>query len=85
MSTLRSTILGTALIGTITLTGEIVPGVECRALRLDDGSTIALSRVVPPYSIGDRVVVVGSGYAGSASCQQRVLVVESMHPAATRQ
>ncbi|WP_139196195.1 hypothetical protein [Salinihabitans flavidus] len=61
--------------GSITLTGEVVQGVTCPAIRLDDGRTVALSRLPSEFPIGTRVRVTGSGYAGSASCMQEVLVV----------
>lgn len=62
----------------VTVTGEVVPGVECPAIRTDDGRQIALSHLPAPFQLGDRVTVRGSGYAGSATCQQEVLVVEGV-------
>jgi len=65
--------LGAAML----LTGEVVPGTECPGLRLDDGRIIALSRLPAPLNTpGTRVTVSGPGYAGSATCQQEVFVVE---------
>ncbi len=65
----------------IIFTGEIIPGVECPALRTDEGRVIALSALPSTYAIGDRITVTGSGFAGSASCQQEVLVVTDVKPA----
>ena len=62
----------------VTVTGEVVPGVECPAILTDDGRQIALSHLPASFRLGDRVTVRGSGYAGSASCQQEVLVVEEV-------
>jgi len=67
--------------GMIVLTGEVVPGVECRSIRLDDGRIVALSRLSNRFSVGDRVTVTGTGYAGSSTCQQEVLIVKSADPA----
>lgn len=65
----------------VVLTGEVVQGVECPAIRTDDGKVIALSTLPNTFQIGDRVRVTGSGFAGSASCQQEVLLVESAEAA----
>jgi len=65
----------------LTLTGEVVPGTECPAIRLEDGRIIALSRLPARFVIGDRVTVSGPGYAGSATCQQEVFVVETAEAA----
>ena len=62
----------------VTVTGEVVPGVECPAILTDDGRQIALSHLPASFKLGDRVTVSGSGYAGSLSCQQEVLVVEGV-------
>lgn len=60
----------------VVLTGEVVQGVECPAIRTEDGRVVALSSLPGPFQLGDRVRVTGSGYAGSAACQQEVLLVE---------
>jgi len=67
--------------GMIILTGEVIPGVECRSIRLDDGRVVALSRLPNTFAVGDRVTVAGTGYAGSSTCQQEVLIVKSAEPA----
>jgi len=63
------------------VTGEIVAGVTCPALLTDDGTTVALSRLPASFEIGDRVTVTGSGYAGSSTCQQEVLIVTDVSTA----
>ena len=68
-------------LGMITLTGEIVPGVECPTLQTDTGEKVALSHIVGPFRIGDRVTVTGTGYGGSMSCQQTVFLVTGTKPA----
>ncbi len=61
--------------GAVRLSGEVVPGVSCPALKLADGSTVALSHLPAPFKMGDRVTVTGSGYGGSMTCMQKVLLV----------
>lgn len=65
----------------VTVTGEVVPNVECPAILTDDGRQVALSYLPSRFRLGDRVTVRGSGYAGWASCQQTVLVVEEVNRA----
>lgn len=65
----------------IVLTGEVVPGVECPAIRTDDGKVVALSHIPIPYETGDRVTVRGPRYVASGPCQQEVLLVESAEKA----
>lgn len=65
----------------LTLTGTVVPGVECPAIEQDNGQVVALSFLPAPYKIGDRITVSGSGFGGSMSCQQEVFLVESALPA----
>ncbi|MBN9889836.1 DUF5818 domain-containing protein [Salipiger abyssi] len=65
----------------VILTGQLVPGVECPALQTDEGETIALSHIPGTFAFGDRVTVTGSGYGGSMSCQQEVLLVTTVEAA----
>jgi hypothetical protein len=72
----------TALGAAMLLTGVVVPGTECPGLQLDDGRISALSRLPATLNTpGTRVTVSGPGYAGSATCQQEVFVVETAQPA----
>ena len=61
----------------IVLTGEVVPGVECPAIRTDEGEVIALSHIPIPHELGDRITVEGPRYVASGACQQEVLLVAS--------
>lgn len=63
------------------LTGEVVPGVECPALKLDDGRVVALSQLPGDFRQGDRVTVTGPGWGASMACQQEVFLVEKAAPA----
>lgn len=65
----------------VTLTGNLVPGVTCPAVRLEDGRTVALSHLLPGFDTGMRVTVTGSGYGASMTCQQEVLLVTGMRAA----
>lgn len=76
--------IGGVLAGLVVLTGEVVPGVECPALRLDSGRVVALSHLDSRFDIGARVTVSGPGYAPSATCQQEVFVVQEAAPAPPR-
>ena len=65
----------------VMLTGTLVPGVVCPVLRLDDGQLVSLSHVPSNFTYGNRVTVSGSGFGGSMSCQQEVLLVTKVEAA----
>jgi len=65
----------------VLLTGEIVPGVTCPAIRTDDGREVALSYLPSAFGPGSRVTVRGSGYGASATCQREVLIVREVRAA----
>ena len=55
--------------GLVTVSGEIVKGVECPVLRSDDGRAYSLTGDLAGYRPGDRVSVVGR-LAGVSVCMQ---------------
>lgn len=73
--------LGVMSLCALVVTGEVVQGVTCPTILTDDGTIVALSRLPGGFEIGDRVTVTGSGYAGSPTCQQNVLIVTGAEPA----